>query len=260
MCGGGNFTNLYSHSEKCRMDIISTWKDNKKIVFPQTIFFTNDKQGQQFLEQTKKVYVIDNNVVLTVREKFSYEFANKNYTCKIKLIPDIVLYNTGLDCFSKRENVLFVLRDDKEKLLTVTEEESLKNLVEEFKLNIDRYDLQYTREFDREQAKTELQHVALIKYKKAKLVITDRLHGMIVAAITGTPCIAFSNNNYKIEGSSKWLEHLPYIKFVANVNDLAVIKKYAKELLELKETKYDNSNLMPYFKEIVELIKEKDEV
>ena len=33
----------------------------------------------------------------------------------------------------------------------------------------------------------------LKKYRKCQLVITDRLHGMIFAAITSTPCIALGN-------------------------------------------------------------------
>lgn len=38
-----------------------------------------------------------------------------------------------------------------------------------------------------------------IKFRECELVITDRIHGMIFAAITGTPCIALSN--YKIKGT-----------------------------------------------------------
>jgi exopolysaccharide biosynthesis predicted pyruvyltransferase EpsI len=34
-----------------------------------------------------------------------------------------------------------------------------------------------------------------------KLIITDRLHGMIFSIITNTPCIIFGNNYHKIESS-----------------------------------------------------------
>ena len=33
---------------------------------------------------------------------------------------------------------------------------------------------------------------------KAELLITDRLHAMIMAVITGTPCIAFDNLSKKL--------------------------------------------------------------
>ncbi len=35
------------------------------------------------------------------------------------------------------------------------------------------------------------------QFSKSGLVITDRLHGMIFAAITGTPCIAIDNKSKK---------------------------------------------------------------
>ena len=41
----------------------------------------------------------------------------------------------------------------------------------------------------------------LKKYRKCQLVITDRLHGMIFAAITSTPCIALGNYNHKIKSN-----------------------------------------------------------
>ena len=53
----------------------------------------------------------------------------------------------------------------------------------------------------------------LQEFSTARLVITDRLHGMVFAAITGTACIAFRNYNYKIEGTYEWIEYLQYIQF-----------------------------------------------
>ena len=38
---------------------------------------------------------------------------------------------------------------------------------------------------------------------KRKVVVTDRLHGMIFCAITGTPCVVFSNYNQISIRSSK---------------------------------------------------------
>ena len=41
------------------------------------------------------------------------------------------------------------------------------------------------------------------KMAKASLVITDRLHGMIFAVISGTKCIAIDNKTHKVEGVYK---------------------------------------------------------
>ena len=50
----------------------------------------------------------------------------------------------------------------------------------------------------------------LKKYRKCQLVITDRLHGMIFATITSTPCIALGNYNHKIKSCSETLEPVSY--------------------------------------------------
>ena len=87
---------------------------------------------------------------------------------------------------------------------------------------------------------------------KRKLVITDRLHGMIFCAITGTPCIVFSNYNHKVKGSLKWLEHLNYIRFL---DDSSKTEETLKELINIKETKYDNTDILKNLNKIVEKIK-----
>ena len=90
-----------------------------------------------------------------------------------------------------------------------------------------------------------------IKFRECELVITDRIHGMIFAAITGTPCIAMSNYNHKVKGTYKWIEPLEYIKFAENIND---IPKLIDELKKFKDIKYDNKFLMKYYNKIIEEI------
>ena len=87
------------------------------------------------------------------------------------------------------------------------------------------------------------------KFLKAKVVITDRLHGMIFAAITSTPCIALGNYNHKIKSCSETLEHLGYIKYVDNVED---IEENIKYLMSNKFEKYDNKFALEQFEQIKE--------
>ena len=48
-------------------------------------------------------------------------------------------------------------------------------------------------------------------------MITDRLHGMIFAAITGTPCVVLQNNNHKIKATyESWLRPLKHIRLQEN--------------------------------------------
>ena len=44
-------------------------------------------------------------------------------------------------------------------------------------------------------------------FSSSKIVITDRLHGLIFSKITSTPCIAIDNSNNKIrETYNAWLK------------------------------------------------------
>jgi len=60
-------------------------------------------------------------------------------------------------------------------------------------------------------------------------VITDRLHGMIFAFITGTPAIVLPNNNGKIEHSYDWISECGYICFLRSVETFPeVFRNFAK--------------------------------
>ncbi len=59
----------------------------------------------------------------------------------------------------------------------------------------------------------------LNEFGSAKIVICDRLHAMIFAAITKTPCIAFDNVSKKVSGVYKWIEGLDYVKCVNNLDE-----------------------------------------
>ena len=87
---------------------------------------------------------------------------------------------------------------------------------------------------------------------KRELVITDRLHGMIFCAITGTPCIVFSNYNHKVKGSVEWFKHLDYIKYLDEVSETEDV---IKEIMKVKNTKYDNKNILKELDQIVDKIK-----
>lgn len=45
------------------------------------------------------------------------------------------------------------------------------------------------------------------------LVLTDRLHGMVLTALSNTNCIVFSNYNYKVKGVYNWIKDYPGIYF-----------------------------------------------
>ena len=63
------------------------------------------------------------------------------------------------------------------------------------------------------------EHGSFAEWKKkvagARLVVTDRLHGMILSLVAGTPCLVLPNSNHKIRQTWKdWLLDVPQLKFI----------------------------------------------
>lgn len=152
----------------------------------------------------------------------------------------------------ERNNIaLFCLRNDIEKILSADDVEKLKQEVISYNLNVMSTDLQLDYNVNKEERKNKIKE-KMILFSSSRIVFTDRLHGLIFSAITGTPCIAFDNYNYKISGTYLWLHHLPYIKYVKNINDA---KLAIEQLLSVKtDYSYDNKALQKYYNVIVKEI------
>ncbi len=61
----------------------------------------------------------------------------------------------------------------------------------------------------------------LDRFAGSELVITDRLHGMVFAAVTETPCIVLNSRSHKIKGCYEWLKDTGYIMIADNVDETA---------------------------------------
>ena len=83
-------------------------------------------------------------------------------------------------------------------------------------------------------------------FKRAKLVITDRLHGMVFCAISGTPCVVINSQSPKVKGCYEWIRDLGYIRFCDDVSQLTDII----QSLPSGVHPYDNAALQPYFSEL----------
>ena len=73
-----------------------------------------------------------------------------------------------------------------------------------------------------------------LEFKTSKLVITDRLHGMIFAAITGTPCLAFDNSSGKVKGVFEWIKNINSIIFLDQITTKEDILAKLAYLLDLE--------------------------
>ena len=157
-----------------------------------------------------------------------------------------------MDNNKKRDGALLAMRNDSEKVLTDEDVKHIENSISKHYKNIIHTDthignkIRITKKIRENMLETKLD-----EFRKAEIVITDRLHGMIFAAITATPCIAFGNYNHKIKSSFEWLKHLNYIKYVENTEELNVA---INEIREQKEVEYNNEFAQKLYKEVLKYV------
>lgn len=247
--GGGNMGDQYLNEELPRRKVVSTFLNNKIIVFPQTMFFTNTEHGKKQLITTKSVFSKHPELTLISRELISFELMKREFPeNSILLTPDIVLSMNMSTPIFKREGVLLVLRNDVEKMLTDSDKSKIIEISNKNSKKVTITDMHHDRNVYSEKQRREVLRNKFAEFKQAEVVVTDRLHGMIFAAITETPCIAFSNYNQKVSGTYEWIKQLNYIKFV-DLN--ADINLEMQKMLTLKEkTKFDSLNLSKEFEKI----------
>lgn len=242
--GGGNFGNLYLNEEEQRRDIVKRFPNNKIIVMPQSISFTNDEIGKQEKKKSNNIYLKHKNFNIIARDMKSYEYGKEYFSDNnIYLAPDSVLYLE--DWYKnnvKRKGVILTLRSDKEKIL---DEEKIYRMIKYFKLKKINFKIDDTIKkysIDKETREYEVKNM-LRKISSSKLNITDRFHGVIFSVITNTPVIVFKSLDHKIEEGVKWFKHLDWVHYVTTVEEVEkLVDKYmnseynvVKEKYELKE-------------------------
>ena len=237
--GGGNITDLYWGIELCRQMIIKEFPHNKIISFPQTVFINDENK----LKKVVSVYSKHKDLTLVAREKITYDIFKNNFkNNKILLTPDIVLY---LKCDrlkhytkpAKREGISLLIRNDKEGVLPKDEREAFVNCFKERDVKI--YDtLIPTDGLKEPEGRDKAVSVFLEKIASSEVVVTNRLHAMILSSVTGTPCIVLPINNHKIMGVLEWLKDLNYVKYLDSY-DIDKVNEYIEEFKTITPNKLD---------------------
>lgn len=257
--GGGNMGNQWPKEEIFRYDLLSDFKDNPTIIFPQTIHYidTADRTAEQKQKESIEHYDKKEKLVIVARERTSYDTMRMLYkNTKLMITPDIVLSTTMKDygvASKEREGVLLCMRNDVEKSVSDSDWEKIKNKLKLCDMEITITDM-HTKEQVTKENRAKLVKKKMQEFCNTRMVITDRLHGMIFSAITETPCIVLSNYNHKVYGTYEWIKYLPYLRYANNVEQALT---YIPELLEIPSDvcKFDNDKLLPYFEQLKAEIK-----
>ena len=232
--GGGNMGNVYKDFEQKRRFIVKHFKNNNIISFPQSIDFLSNEDGRNELRKSAKVYGNNKNLKIFAREKKSFDIMKNNFNNDVYLVPDIVFSLKGCLEYcvpNKRVGVTLCLRNDKEKNTDKNLQENIIRLLK--KHNIDDIKIKDThigKVYISNDYREKYLKDMLESFASSKLVITDRLHGMIFCILTSTPCIVFDNTNKKISSTyNTWIKNQNIVKLIEQYNE-SEIDKYIKEI------------------------------
>lgn len=251
--GGGNLGNQYPDQEAIRRWVIRHCRKNRVVVFPQTMYFTPDEAGKREAGKTAAIYNAHPDLILFAREKVSLEAMKRLFPrCRVALTPDIALSLRPEIPTVEREGVGICLRGDLESRVTPEEFTRITAACREYGGSVKHFDTCLADSIPAAQREAALRQI-WGKFAGCRLVVTDRLHGVVFAAITGTPCVAVGNYNHKVRGICEWIADLGYIRFVDRAADIPDV---LPSMPEGGTFPYDPGRLAPLFAPIGRLIRQ----
>lgn len=242
--GGGNFGDLYYGPHYLRLQVIKKLQDKKIIQLPQTVFFQNVENALAISEAIEA----HPDFTLLLRDEESRAFANSRFSCENALCPDAAHLLFG-SLFAKRPKVdfAFLMRQDIERLdlnpgwLSGSESISGDWPVIERRSLSRRMLLKYVYLVDRSEDKLRATYMDYLLWAKERVesglnfigkgqvVVSDRLHGNILAGLIGRPHIAFDNNYGKLSNYfGSWGEP-PGMYFCRSADDMPAALSAVRE-------------------------------
>lgn len=248
--------NLWLHNEITIRNIIKNYNNNKIIIFPQTIFYTDDEKGRKECKITSQYISNHKNLIICLREKRSYNFAKNNYkfqgNSKPVLCPDIVLFGSceyAKKYPAKANKINICLRKDCEKV-TDTREEMIEKILEYGEIK--EITTVVPRLIPLKNRTKELEKIWK-EFSEGSITITDRLHGMLFSVLNQTPCIVLNNKTGKVFGVLEWIKSSNMVLTAETEED--ILQKVPQALM-MKDCKYNKDILKKEFEKMAKEIKE----
>ncbi len=248
--GGGYIGDIWRGVEANARDMIDSFPNNQKVMMPNTVFYYADCAKDDL-----KFYM-DKKIAFFLRDQMSYDIVKKCGLKNAYLFPDSVPFMEETSSNLKRsEEVLLCMRNDKEKTIKEQDTRFIIKALKDVGLGYKVSDTMTKHGVRKWNIRYKVQR-KLDEFRKAKFVITDRLHGMYFCAITGTPCIALNNVSKKVGEGTRWLKHLPYILCIDEYNEKEIVQSI-KDIIKMCEEKfvYSNIELMHYYEEEMNIIR-----
>lgn len=253
--GGGYMGSLWRfRREDTIRYILQTYTKNKIIILPMTMFFEDSKEGKLQCEISKIIYNSHDNLTICFREKKSFELSKTILKNKIKtyLIPDTVIsLNYKAKSKSKKRGIAIFFKNDKETILSDQDQVKLRKWISLKGHELFNITMFYPESINSAEEREKIIFDKLDELAGFEMIITDAMHGMVLAAVSGTSCIGVESLTGKVRGIYEWLKPLPYVEYANTYDEICIA---IDKLFPIKTNKYENAYLNNYFDKLKELI------
>lgn len=238
--GGGYLGTLWGDNEEFQ-ELCDCFVNNVKIFLPNNFTFKEElsEQNEDFVNCISWMNKTE-NIFLFFRTKASYEIAKKYFT-RAYYFPDM-----ALNLFSRREvepenKILLCLRNDREKNFDRIKD--MKELLDKKGILFEEWDINLEKHISQIEGLSYV-HDIIRKIQSYKMVVTDRLHGMILATISQVPVVAFDNSTHKVQGVYDWLKDVDSVVYLEN-HEIEKVVELSERIINAKTL--DEDGFRNYF-------------
>lgn len=251
--GGGFLGDLYQDMETLIESILERFHNNSIVFFPATIYLSQEVQESNCEHELFRKLNKLKNAIFFAREMNTYSLLQdkcSNTNVGIHFSPDIALYYKYDAKMLSKNRVGICIRKDKESIVQF-DDNYLKVLSDK---KIEFFSTVKSYSFLSPKGQMNIIDDFLDMVASYDIVITDRLHCMIMCYITNTPCIVFDNLTRKISGVFAWIEQSTFIRIVNSYDEFV---RTAEKFLSSKCSLEDDSKLDNKFSMMAQQIEQK---
>lgn len=251
--GGGFAGSLWQEEESNIQCILSELHGFRILMLPQTLYY-EDESSPEALSSIHG-YASCQTLTFCARESLTLDRLNRLLpNTRSELIPDMVLYSQYTETSKPRCGIGLCLRQDKESTLDADERKALATgILHSFPNDSPVWTDTVIPQDVSPAKRRETVLAKLDEFAGYRFIITDRLHGMVFAALTGTPCIVLDNCDHKVRGVYDWLKQNRYILYLDHAAALPSALQKIEPLLSVRH-KCDFSSVRAGFDRLAELL------
>lgn len=251
--GGGFAGSLWQEEESNIQCILSELHGFRILMLPQTLYY-EDESSPEALSSIHG-YASCQTLTFCARESLTLDRLNRLLpNTRSELIPDMVLYSQYTETSKPRCGIGLCLRQDKESTLDADERKALATgILHSFPSDSPVWTDTVIPQDVSPAKRRETVLAKLDEFAGYRFIITDRLHGMVFAALTGTPCIVLDNCDHKVQGVYDWLKQNRYILYLDNAAALPSALQKIEPMLSVRH-KCDFSSVRAGFDRLAELL------